>query len=110
FGMYSKGSRNSQALQSSVLFCGSGGWSLVLPEQVTGNGPLVALAGLTLFPCMGQSADRARQDKQSAAEWRGKTQLREDHTGCAVDIHWNSPSFTFCKNRFNRSANGGKLS
>src|SRR5262245_1856835 len=108
--MYSKGSRNSQALSSPVLPYGSGGRSLIPPKQVTGNGTLVALAGLTLFPCVGQSADRTRQDKQSAAERRRKTQLGEDHTGCAVDIHWNSPALSFCKNCFDGPANDGKLS
>src|SRR5262247_1884594 len=108
--MYSKGSQNSQASQSSARLYGAGGRSSVLPKQVTGNGAFVALAGVTLFPCVGQSADRTRQDKQSAAKWRWKTQLGEDHTGCAVDIHWNSPAFSFCKNCFNGPANDGKLS
>src|SRR5260221_2478446 len=47
----------------------------------------VAFARLHLFESVRESADRARQDEEPAAErWR-EAELRENHAGGAVDVH-----------------------
>src|SRR5262245_32980490 len=74
------------------------------------NRPFVAFARLHLFESVRQSADRARQDEQPAAERRREAELRENHTGGAVDVHRHGSSFLRRKLRLHRSANGGKAS
>ena len=44
-------------------------------------------AALLLLPCVGENADRARQDEQAAAELRFEAQFAEDDCRDAVDVH-----------------------
>src|SRR5262245_64543278 len=70
----------------------------------------VALARLHLLESVGQCADRARQYEQAPAEGWRKAELREDHAGRAVDIHWDSSSLLGRKLRLDRAADGGEAS
>src|SRR5262245_9948569 len=75
---------------------------------MAGDWSFVALARLQLLESMGQCADRARQYEQSPAQGWRKAELREDHAGRAIDIHWDGSFLLGRKLRLDRAADGGE--
>src|SRR6516164_5371985 len=78
------------------------------PNQMARDWSFVALARLHLLESVGQCADRARQYEQSPAESGCEAELREDHAGCAIDIHRDGSSLLGCKLRLKRTTDSGE--